>query len=66
MRVGLDCDVETLVERERGREGRWGGLAAGSLCDHDGWCYDARFDTTRTSAKEIAVRVLRAAEPPLD
>jgi chloramphenicol 3-O-phosphotransferase len=59
MRVGLDCDLETLRARERGREGRWGGLAEGSMSDHDGWRYDLRFDTTRSTPSEIAAEVLR-------
>lgn len=57
-RVGLDCDVETLLERERGRDGRWGGLVEASLSVHDGWRYDARFDTARQSASTIAEKVL--------
>ena len=57
-RVGLDCDITTLVARERGRAGRWGGLAAGSTSVHNGWTYDARFDTTHTPAATIARSVL--------
>jgi chloramphenicol 3-O phosphotransferase len=64
VRIGLDCDVATLVRRERGREGRWGGLAASSLTDHDGWRYDARFDTTQTSATAIARDVLSLVRIP--
>jgi chloramphenicol 3-O-phosphotransferase len=62
VRVGLDCDLETLREGERGREGRWGGLAEGSLSDHDGWRYDLRFDTTCVTSSEIAAEVLRRIE----
>ena len=58
LRVGLDCDTATLLERERGREGRWGGLVEASLPVHDGWHYDLRFDTARRPATEIAVDVL--------
>ncbi len=56
--VGLDCPPETLVERERGREGRWVGLALQSINDHDGWSYDIRIDTNRTSAEDGADLVL--------
>lgn len=65
LRVGLDCDVDTLIERERGRAGRWGGLAAGSVAAHDGWRYDARFDTTATAASEIAREILRLLRLPV-
>ena len=63
IRVGLDCDLPTLRERERGREGRWGGLAMGSLTVHDGWRYDARFDTSRVSPADIAREVLQIVGP---
>ena len=62
VRVGLDCDVPTLQRRERGREGRWGGLVEASLGVHDGWRYDARFDTTKSSAETIAAAVLRVVD----
>jgi chloramphenicol 3-O-phosphotransferase len=58
VRVGLDCDMSTLRARERGRAGRWGGLAADSMSVHNGWTYDARFDTTRLMAATIAGSVL--------
>jgi chloramphenicol 3-O phosphotransferase len=65
VRVGLDCDLETLRVRELGREGRWGGLAdEGSMSDHGGWRYDLRFDTTRSTPAEIAVEVLRRVTLP--
>jgi chloramphenicol 3-O-phosphotransferase len=66
VRVGLDCDVDTLVHRELGRQGRWGGLAAASLTDHDAWRYDVRFDTTRMSATAIAINVLSLLRIPED
>ncbi len=44
--VGLYCDREVLVARERGRTGRWGGLVEASIAAHDGWDYDLVFDTT--------------------
>jgi chloramphenicol 3-O-phosphotransferase len=59
VRVGLDCELQTLLERERGREERWGGLAADSVSAHEGWRYDARFDTGRLPAATIAEDVLR-------
>ena len=43
--VGLTCEFEVLVDRER-RSGRWGGIAAESLAVHDGWTYDVELDTT--------------------
>ncbi|MFT3851468.1 MAG: hypothetical protein QM733_01795 [Ilumatobacteraceae bacterium] len=58
VRVGLDCSTEALIDRERGRDGRWGGLAVSSLRDHDGWRYDLRFDTQQTTASNIAIAVL--------
>ena len=57
LRVGLDCDLPTLVARERGRDARWGGLAAASMSVHDGWTYDVRFDTTQLSPSAIARQV---------
>jgi chloramphenicol 3-O-phosphotransferase len=57
--IGLDCDVDTLLERERGRDGRWGGLVAASLSVHDGWQYDARFDNAAVAAQDIAAWILR-------
>lgn len=62
VRVGLDCDEGMLLDRERDREGRWGGLVAASLAVHDGWDYDVRFDTTRQCPASIAEEVLRLAE----
>ena len=59
LRVGLDCDVDTLLERERGREGRWGGLVVASLRVHDGWQYDARFDTATLTPEVIVAEILR-------
>jgi len=64
VRIGLDCDLDTLMQRERGREGRSGGLAAASITDHDGWRYDARFDTSQLSATVIARHVLTLLRIP--
>ena len=60
--VGLDCDLETLLAREHGREGRWGGLAAASFGVHEDWWYRLRFDTAHRSADEIASEVLRSVD----
>jgi chloramphenicol 3-O-phosphotransferase len=62
--VGLTCDLEVLVERER-RSGRWGGIAAESLGVHDGWTYDIEFDTTHSPdpldlARQIVEHLARA------
>jgi len=43
--IGLTCDQQVLLERER-RTGRWGGIATESATAHDGWTYDIEFDTT--------------------
>jgi chloramphenicol 3-O-phosphotransferase len=56
--VGLDCPMPVLLEREHGREGRWGGLARQSANAHEGWSYDLRVDTSRTSPHEAAGAVL--------
>jgi chloramphenicol 3-O-phosphotransferase len=58
VRVGLDCELPILLERERGREGRWGGLVESSLNVHDGWRYDRRFDTGRQRPSAIAAEIL--------
>lgn len=59
--VGLDCPMPVLLEREHGRVGRWGGIAAQSAQAHQGWTYDLRFDTSRTSPHEAARAVLASA-----
>lgn len=58
--VGLDCPLEILLERERGREGRWGGLAAGSVGTHDGWTYDLLLDSSMSTPQQLADEVRRA------
>lgn len=60
--VGLDCALDVLVERQRGRDDRWGGLAEGSLGCHDGWRYDVRLDSGRASPGELAAEIFRALE----
>jgi chloramphenicol 3-O phosphotransferase len=56
--VGLDCPIEVLLERERGREERWGGLAVQSSRAHDGWSYDLRIDTSEVLPHDAARAVL--------
>jgi chloramphenicol 3-O phosphotransferase len=61
--VGLDCPIDVLRERERGRDGRWGGLAEQSLADHDAWTYDLRVDTSSTSSHAIATAICARLQP---
>jgi len=56
--VGLDCPIDVLIERERGRTGRWGGLALQSVGVHSGWAYDIRIDTSATPPAVAAEAVL--------
>jgi chloramphenicol 3-O-phosphotransferase len=56
--VGLDCPTDVLIDRERGREGRWGGLAIQSSRAHDGWAYDLRIDTSAVPPHDAARAVL--------
>ena len=60
--VGLRCDFEVLLDRER-RTGRWAGIAEESLGVHDGWTYDIEFDTTTApDPLDLARRVLDLVE----
>lgn len=59
--VGLDCPLDVRVERQSRRSDRWGGLTEGDDSQHDGWTYDIRFDTSETSAEEIALAILQRA-----
>jgi chloramphenicol 3-O-phosphotransferase len=43
--VGLTCEHDVLVERER-RTGRWAGISTVAPGIHEGWHYDFEFDTT--------------------
>ena len=52
--IGLHCPLEVLLERELGREGRWGGLAASSVGAHDGWTYDLELDSSSRGPEELA------------
>jgi len=61
--VGMRCDFDVLVHRER-RTGRWAGIAAASLQVHGGWTYDLEIDTTNApDPLEIARRVLDLIAP---
>lgn len=59
--VGLDCPLDVLIERQSGRDDRWGGLTEETQRAHDGWTYDLRFDTSQVSPSQIAAEILRAA-----
>lgn len=59
LRVGLDCDLPTLLRREQGRDGRWGGLVAASLDVHHGWHYDVRLDSAALTPADIVDEILR-------
>jgi len=56
-RVGLDCDVDTLLQSEWRRAGRWGGLVTASLDVHEGWSYDTGLDMTALSPEAIATEI---------
>ncbi len=56
--VGLDCPIDVLLDCERGREGRWGGLAIQSLKAHEGWSYDLRIDTSEVPPHDAARAVI--------
>jgi chloramphenicol 3-O phosphotransferase len=62
LHVGLDCSLEELARRERGRRDVPGGWAAASVDIHDGWCYHLRFDTTAGDAARLAEETLRAID----
>jgi chloramphenicol 3-O-phosphotransferase len=63
--LGLDCPLEVRLERQAKRPDRWGGLTEASETVHEGWDYALRFDTSTTTAGEIATAVLAlvAARP---
>lgn len=61
--IGLYCDRDILVGRERSRGDRWGGLAEASMSVHDGWEYDLTFDTTDSpDPTRLAQAILKAIE----
>jgi chloramphenicol 3-O-phosphotransferase len=45
--VGLECPLRVVMERNRGREGRWAGLAERSYAEFgtNGWRYDLQLDS---------------------
>jgi chloramphenicol 3-O-phosphotransferase len=62
LRVGLTCNLNVLIERER-RSGRWGGIAEESLGVHEGWTYDLNFDTTNNpDPLDLARQILHRAD----
>ena len=56
--VGLHCPLDVLVERQSGREDRWGGLAESSAHVHESWRYDLEFDTSLATPDDVARAVL--------
>ena len=58
--VGLDCDPDTLHDRESARIDRRGGLPQSESGIHDHWTYDLRLDSALLSSRELASRVLEA------
>lgn len=60
--VGLDCPLEVRVARQQARDDRWGGLTEESDHGHQGWVVDARFDTSKVAAADIARSILRLVE----
>jgi chloramphenicol 3-O-phosphotransferase len=60
--VGLTCELDVLIERER-RSGRWGGIAEASLGVHEGWTYDLNFDTThKPDPLDLAHKILERVD----
>ena len=51
--LALDCPPDVLAERHEARPDRRGDLIH-STTVHDGWTYDRRFDTSATTADDIA------------
>ncbi|MDE0177595.1 MAG: AAA family ATPase [Gammaproteobacteria bacterium] len=60
--VGVHCDLDTLMARERERPGRFPGTAAAHFKQvHEGCEYDVEVDTVSTTPRECAKRVLAAS-----
>lgn len=55
--VGLDGELEVLVQRQLTQVDKFGGLAEESMAIHDGWRYDLRIDTVRESPDAAARRL---------
>lgn len=62
--VGLDCPLKMRVARQQARADRWGGLTESSESAHEGWTYDLRYDTSKTTAAEIALDIIERAATP--
>jgi chloramphenicol 3-O phosphotransferase len=60
--VGLECPLEVLLERNRGREGRWGGLAEKSFADFkaNGWRYDLSLNSNALNPDALVAEVRTA------
>ena len=57
--VGLECPLAVLTERNRGREGRWGGLSERSYAEFaaNGWRYDLLLDSNAFSPDTLVAEV---------
>jgi chloramphenicol 3-O-phosphotransferase len=60
--VGLECSLPVLIERNRGRDGRWGGLAEKSFAEiaASEWRYDLVLDSSAHNPDAL-VAALRSA-----
>jgi len=60
--VGLECPLTVLMERNRGREGRWAGLAEKSFAQFglNGWHYDLLLDSSGLSLDSLVAELRRA------
>jgi chloramphenicol 3-O-phosphotransferase len=60
--VGLECPLPVLMERNRGREGRWAGLAERSYAEFgaNGWRYDLLLDSNALSPDALLAEVRKA------
>jgi hypothetical protein len=67
--LGLECPLPVLMERNRGRDGRWAGLAEKSFSQFggNGWRYDLLLDSNVLGPDALVDQVRRAvwtiAEP---
>jgi chloramphenicol 3-O phosphotransferase len=62
--VGVRCDPEIAVARERARGDRTAGMAASqALVVHDGVVYDVEVDTSRTEALDCARAIAEHVTP---
>jgi chloramphenicol 3-O phosphotransferase len=57
--VGLQCPLPVVMERNRGREGRWAGLAERSYAEFgtNGWRYDLLLDSNALSPDALVAEV---------